>query len=148
MISVDNLTVLFFLPYDDHSLSTLDYLFLHRVTASKTGSILIFNSALWAEVVGCIVLGSYPHWEITIQPTVFPNATIETSSGDGGAGMALLPLQGSMRNFGAALPPPPPTPVPTCARECNSTQQRNACAFLPWHSASELKLKAAHGSVR
>lgn len=28
--------------------------------------------ALWAEVVGCIVLGAHPHWEITIQPTVFP----------------------------------------------------------------------------
>ncbi len=27
--------------------------------------------APWDEVVGCIVLGSHPHWEITIQHTVF-----------------------------------------------------------------------------
>lgn len=33
--------------------------------------------ALWDEVVGCIVLGSHPHWEITIQPTVFPKVTKE-----------------------------------------------------------------------
>lgn len=31
--------------------------------------------ALWDEVVGCIVLGSHPHWEITIQSTVFLNVT-------------------------------------------------------------------------
>lgn len=31
--------------------------------------------ALWDEVVGCVVLGSHPHWEITIQPTVFLRVT-------------------------------------------------------------------------
>lgn len=30
------------------------------------------TSALWDEVVDCIVLGSYPILEITIQSTVFP----------------------------------------------------------------------------
>lgn len=38
------------------------------------------------EVVGCIVLGSHPHWEITIQPTVFlkvPNAHIAFELLDG-----------------------------------------------------------------
>lgn len=30
------------------------------------------SGALWDEVVDCIVLGSYPILEITIQSTVFP----------------------------------------------------------------------------
>lgn len=32
--------------------------------------------SLWDEVVGCIVLGSHPHWEMTIQPTVFLKVTV------------------------------------------------------------------------
>lgn len=40
-----------------------------NITSFTGGKKVTFTP--WDEVVGCIVLGSHPHWEITIHPTVF-----------------------------------------------------------------------------
>ncbi|MEE6477636.1 hypothetical protein FKM82_011577 [Ascaphus truei] len=33
-------------------------------------------TVLWGEVVGCLVLGSHPEFQITIQSTVFPEVAV------------------------------------------------------------------------
>lgn len=53
---------------------------VHRTWSLWPGSLFVMF-ALWDEVVGCIVLRSYPHWEITIKPTVFPKVLITPLSG-------------------------------------------------------------------
>lgn len=40
---------------------------------------VFLKTVLWGEVVGCIVLGSYPKCQMTIQLTVFPEATVKAS---------------------------------------------------------------------
>ena len=46
---------------------------------------LFFETVLWGEVVGCIVLGSYPSCQITIQLTVFPEVAVMSSDAIVGA---------------------------------------------------------------
>lgn len=39
-------------------------------------------TVLWGEVVGCLVLGSIPECQITIQSTVFPEVAVISSMED------------------------------------------------------------------
>ncbi len=53
---------------------------------------LFLKTVLWGEVVGCIVLGSHPSCQITIQLTVFPEVAVMSSDaivGAYGSGSAL-----------------------------------------------------------
>lgn len=49
----------------------IDWFFILTQIAGP-GGLKMNTGALWDEVVDCIVLGSYPILEITIQSTVFP----------------------------------------------------------------------------
>ncbi|KAK2842554.1 hypothetical protein Q5P01_012754 [Channa striata] len=51
----------------------------------------VLKTVLWGEVVGCIVLGSYPSCQITIQLTVFPEVAVMSSEAVVGAGSGPTP---------------------------------------------------------
>lgn len=55
--------------------------YLHERGRDRT---LFLKTVLWGEVVGCIVLGSYPSCQITIQLTVFPEVAVMSSDAFGG----------------------------------------------------------------